>query len=176
MVHVRLRPYVESDAVLMFEAARESVKEAHPWMPWCHPTYQLSEAQDWIRNQIRLFADSAEYMFVMESDSGLYLGGCGLNQINSEHRCANLGYWVRSSRVGRGIATHAVKLLAEWAFSHTNLVRLEILSAVDNKPSQRVAESAGAVREGVLRKRLQIHGVWHDAVVFSITRAPRPAA
>jgi len=122
-----------------------------------------------------LFAESSEFMFVMESDNGLYLGGCGLNRINSEHRCANLGYWVRSSRVGQGIATRAVKLLAEWAFSHTDLVRLEILSAVDNKPSQRVAEKAGAVREGVLRRRLQSHGVWHDAVVFAITRDPPPA-
>jgi len=67
-------------------------------------------------------------------------------------------------------------LLSDWAFSNTDLVRLEIVAAVGNRWSQRVAEKVEAVREGVLRKRLLIHGIWHDAVVFSITRVDAPAA
>jgi hypothetical protein len=39
-----------------------------------------------------------------------------------------------------------------------------------------VAEKAGAVREGVLHKRLLLHGFCHDAVLFSITRSDAPAA
>ena len=45
-----------------------------------------------------------------------------------------------------------------------------VVFAVSNLPSQRVAEKAGAVREGVLRRRLLLHGVSHDAVMFSLTR------
>jgi len=60
--------------------------------------------------------------------------------------------------------------MRKWAFASTELVRLEILVAISNLPSQRVAEKAGAVREGVLRRRLLLHGVSHDAVMFSLTR------
>ena len=176
MSRVHLRPYTESHASSLLEAARESVVEVHPWLPWCHPHYQLSEAQDWIRTQSSAFANGSEFQFVIESSEGAYLGGCGLNQINSLHEFANLGYWVRSTQVRRGVATAAVQLLAQWAFSHTGLVRLEIVTAVNNRASQRVAERAGAVREGLLRKRLQVHGVWHDAILFSITRDAGPAA
>jgi RimJ/RimL family protein N-acetyltransferase len=34
--------------------------------------------------------------------------------------------------------------------------------------SQRVALKLGALREGVLRNRLVVHGQAHDAVVFSL--------
>jgi RimJ/RimL family protein N-acetyltransferase len=34
--------------------------------------------------------------------------------------------------------------------------------------NQRGAERAGTVREGILRKRLSINGVRHDAILFSL--------
>ena len=170
MSHVRLRAYTEAHAQSLFEAARESVAEVYRWLPWCHASYELSEAQAWIVGEQEQFEKRSSFQFAIESDQGLYLGGCGLNQINELHRFANLGYWIRSSRTRQGHASEAVRLLADWAFSNTELVRLEIVAAVGNRASQRVAEKAGAVREGVLRSRLQLHGVWHDAVVFSITR------
>src|SRR5262245_20936355 len=175
MSQVRLRAYTQAHAQSLFEAARESVGEVHRWLPWCHANYALSEAQNWIAGEQEQLDRRSSFQFAIESDQGLYLGGCGLNQINELHRFANLGYWIRSSRTRQGHASQAVRLLAEWAFSNTELVRLEIVAAVGNRASQRVAAKAGAVREGVLRKRLRIHGVSHDAVVFSITRA-MPAA
>ena len=86
------------------------------------------------------------------------------------HRFANLGYWVRSSAAGRGVAPAAVRLLADWAFRETDLLRLEIVAAVGNRRSQRVAEKAGAIREGVLRDRLLLHGQPHDVVIYAILR------
>ena len=83
---------------------------------------------------------------------------------------ANLGYWVRSSLAGRGIAAAAVRKLAPWAFEHTAVNRLEIVAAVANVRSQRVAEKVGAHRDAVLRKRALLRGAPTDAVLFSILR------
>jgi RimJ/RimL family protein N-acetyltransferase len=77
--------------------------------------------------------------------------------------------------VGRGAAVAAVRQVADWAFAQTELVRLEVVCAVGNVRSQRTAERAGAVREGVLRQRLLIHGQAHDAVMHSILRSEWPA-
>jgi RimJ/RimL family protein N-acetyltransferase len=73
---------------------------------------------------------------------------------------------------GQGIAPRAVEQLAKWAFSQTDLHRLEIVAALGNTRSQRVAEKAGAIREGILRGRLWLHSTPHDAVLYSITRTP----
>jgi RimJ/RimL family protein N-acetyltransferase len=66
-----------------------------------------------------------------------------------------------------------VRQLADFAFRTTDLVRLEIVCAVGNERSQRVAERAGAVREGVLRRRLVLHGEAVDAVMYSLVRPAR---
>ena len=104
------------------------------------------------------------------SVDGTYLGGCGLNQIDRINRRANLGYWVRSTATRQGVATGAVRALRDWAFEVTELVRLEIVVAVGNAASHRVAEKVGAVREGTLIRRLMLHGALRDASMFSLTR------
>ena len=75
---------------------------------------------------------------------------------------------MRTSAAGRGVATRATKLAARFGFAELGLNRIEIVAALDNVASQRVAERAGAVREGILRQRLSINGVPHDAVLFSL--------
>ena len=167
---IALRPYSLADVEAVWEAARESLAELTPWMPWAHSQYAIHETRAWIESQAAAFAKDIAYEFAIVSTGGRCLGGCGLNQIDRQNRRANLGYWVRTSATGRGIATAAVKLLRQWAFDRTDLLRLEVLVAAGNQRSLRVAERAGAQREGLLRKRLVVHGIVHDAVLFSLIR------
>jgi Acetyltransferases, including N-acetylases of ribosomal proteins len=169
-MRIFIRPYALADAPALFEAARESVAEVSLWLPWCHPGYRLEDAQTWIQAQVEAFANQTQFSFLIEDETARYLGGCGLNQINELHRMANLGYWVRTSAAGHGVAPRAVQAVAVWAFANTQLQRLEIVVAVDNTRSQRVAEKAGATREGILRSRLSYHNGRHDAVMYSIVR------
>ncbi|HQZ52831.1 MAG TPA: GNAT family protein [Thermoflexales bacterium] len=165
-----IRPYVMDDAAQLFEAATESIDTVYRWLPWCRPGYTLDEARAWVAEQTAAFEEGKEYEFVIVSPSGRFAGGCGIDLIDRTNRRANLGYWVRSSEAGRGAATDAARLAASWAFETLKLIRIEILAAAGNVQSQRVAEKAGAIREGTLRQRLLLHGVAHDAVIFSIVR------
>jgi RimJ/RimL family protein N-acetyltransferase len=168
---IHIRPYEPDDSAALYAAALESVAEVFPWLPWCRPRYSQAEAEEWTRSRPRLFKSGEAYDFVITDSSARFLGACGLNQINRDHRFANLGYWVRSADTGRGVAGTAVRHLAEFAFSSTDILRLEIVCAVGNTRSQRAAEKSGATREGVLRDRLFLHGRPHDAVVYSIVRS-----
>ena len=170
MAEVSIRPYDLNDVEKLYEAARESVAELQPFLPWCHPEYVIDEARSWIELQVDQFQSGKEYEFVIVATEGRFLGGCGLNGIDRENRRANLGYWIRSSDTRRGAATAATRLLVRWAFDNTNLNRLEIVVSATNLASLRVAEKAGAIREGTLRSRLLLHGIAHDAAVFSFVR------
>jgi ribosomal-protein-serine acetyltransferase len=166
-----IRAYEPEDAQALWEAVHESVAEVGQWLPWCHPQYSMAEADEWIRSRAPLAAEGREYTFAIVGTDGRFLGGCGLNQINRIHKFGNLGYWVRTSATRRGVATEAVRQLADFAFANTDLVRLEIVCAVGNDANQRVAERAGAAREGVLRHRLLLHGRSVDAVMYSLVPA-----
>ena len=171
MTVCRIRPYEPGDAEPLRDAARESTADVYPWLEWCHARYSMAEAVEWIASRAKLAAEGAEYTFAIVGADGRYLGGCGINQINRIHRFGNLGYWVRSSATGRGVAVEAARQVAEFAFRTTDLVRLEIVCATGNHRSQRVAEKVGALREGVSRRRLILHGEPVDAVMFSLVRS-----
>lgn len=164
-----LRPPTEDDTPHVFEAANSSRNEIGKWMPWCHAEYSLADAETWIRETI---ASSSEHSFVLWDESEEFcLGTCGLNDINTKHRSANLGYWVRSSHVGRGTAPAATLKVAQFAFDQLELVRVEIVVAVGNGASQRVAEKVQATREGIIRNGL-VHGEKAlDAWMFSLIPA-----
>ncbi len=167
---ISLRPYHNDFTTAMYEAARESIGSVSPWMPWLHDEYSLEVAAAWSERQQQSFDEGSAYEFMILDATERYLGGIGVNQIDLANPRGNLGYWVRTSAQNQGVATAATRLLVDWTFSNTPLVRLEVVVSVENAASLRAAEKAGAAREGVLRSRLLLHGRMHDAVMFSFVR------
>jgi ribosomal-protein-serine acetyltransferase len=119
-------------------------------------------------SQRRLGAGKEFSFLIVDPRSNQIVGNCGLDHVHETHRFANLGFWVRTSRTRQGGATEATELLSEFGFSALNLARIEIVVAVGNFASQRVAEKAGALREGLLRNRLVHRGAVRDAYMFSL--------
>jgi len=173
---VGIRPYTMEDIPAAYEATLASVKEIQPFLPWCHPGYTLHELRTWVETQIVQFQAGNDFEFVIVTNEGRLVGGCGLNSIDWDNRRANLGYWVRSLATRRGVAATATRLLARWGFENTKLNRLELIISTKNLASLRVATKAGAMREGILRSRLLLHGETHDAEVFSFIRRDFEAA
>jgi ribosomal-protein-serine acetyltransferase len=167
---ILIRPYRPDDVAPLYAAVRSSLAAIGQWQAWCHPGYSRGEAQAWVDRQVAAFPAGDAYEFVITSDDGRFLGGVGINSLDRLNRRANLGYWVRSDATGHGVATRATLLAAGWAFAHTDLDRLEIVAAVGNLASRRVAEKAGAALEGIARRRLRVGEVAHDAAVYAILR------
>lgn len=166
---VELRAPRRSDAAELYDAVRVSLPELLPWMAWAHPDYAEVEAAEWVRRAAHAFADGAEFQFVARAVATReVLGTVGLNAIDRLNRWANLGYWLRTDRVGEGLMTRSGALVAGFGFGELGLGRIEVLAAVGNHRSQAVAERLGALREGVLRRRLRVGDDVQDAVVFSL--------
>jgi RimJ/RimL family protein N-acetyltransferase len=76
---------------------------------------------------------------VIEND--LVLGVIGLNR--GRDRSAELHYWLRSDRTGRGYTTEAGARVMEWGVDNLGLERFTLWAGVDNRASRRVAEKLG---------------------------------
>jgi RimJ/RimL family protein N-acetyltransferase len=160
------------DVDAVFEAVHCSRAEISPWMPWCHQNYSKDDARQFIDRLPGAWQRGEEYAFgIFDAVSGELLGCAGLNFLDFPYRRANLGYWIRTDRTRQGTASTAARLLARAALEDLELERIEIVAAVDNRVSQRVAEKAGATREGVLRMRLRTRSGQTDAVCYSLIRA-----
>jgi RimJ/RimL family protein N-acetyltransferase len=170
-VMIELRYPTLEDAEPLTIAVRESLPELKPWMDWAEETYDVELARAWIGAQAQSREAGRAFEFLVTGPDGTILGACGINRISPPPlRLANVGYWIRSSVSGRGIACDAVRRLAHWALSSTRLNRLEIVVAVGNYRSRRVAEKVGAQFEGILRARLWTRGP-QDAFMYSLIRS-----
>jgi RimJ/RimL family protein N-acetyltransferase len=71
-------------------------------------------------------------------------------ELDREPGYGEIGYWVVADARGRGVATRAVRLLADWARDELRLTHIDVLPHKDNVASRRVAEKAGFVDTGEL--------------------------
>ncbi len=157
-----LREPVAADVGALLDGILSSVDELRPWLPWARADYDETDAQLWISGEL-----GDVHRFIMINEAGDLVGSCALNMIDTVNRRANLGYWLRSDQTGHGYATTATRLLVRHGLLTARLQRIEVVMSVHNDASRRVAERAGATYEGRARRRLRLHGVEHDAYVYS---------
>ncbi len=165
---VLLRLYRSRDLPDLHQAVRESLTQLKPWLDFATDDYTIDDSKRWLSECPQSWEAGTAFNFaITDAVTGQYLGGCGLNDFNTQRTNANLGYWVRTSRTRRGIATACTCLLARWGITELKLQRITIQIARPNRPSQRVAEKSGAVLEGILRNGMMVRDLMYDLVVYS---------
>lgn len=162
-----LRPFRPEDVQPLYYAVRESLQELKPWMSWATDGYTMITARDYIAITRARWEERTLYGFAITQGEEL-LGACTLSSIHPVYHFCNLGYWVRTSCHGQGIAGRAAKLAARFGFEHLGLIRVEIVVAVGNQASNRVAEKIGAHDEGVLLNRIVVGKSIYDAHMYSL--------
>jgi RimJ/RimL family protein N-acetyltransferase len=166
---VTLRPFQKDDASELFAAVRESLTDLEPWMSWAHDDYSVEDARSFIAITRARWEESTLYAFaITDTNSGGLLGGISLSHLHPVYHLCNVGYWVRTSRHGEGIAGRATRLATRFGFEYAGLVRAEIVIAVGNQKSIRVAEKLGAHYEGVLLNRMVVGTSVYNAHMYSV--------
>jgi RimJ/RimL family protein N-acetyltransferase len=144
---VSLRRWRESDAAEVARACADA--ETARWLPVPVP-YREVDGLAYVGGVVptEWFAGTVANVAVVDAADGALLGAAGLTRRSG---IGEVGYWTAPWARGRGVATRAALLHARWGMQELGLPRVELLADVDNAASQRVAEKAGFVREGVLR-------------------------
>ena len=162
-----LRPFRDEDATQLYRAVHESLKELKPWMSWANDGYTELTAREFISITRARWEERTLFAFAITRADEI-LGGCSLSSIHPVYHFCNVGYWVRTSCRGQGIAGRAAKLAARFAFENMGLIRAEIVVAVGNTASIRVAEKIGAHYEGILLNRMVVGKSIYDAHMYSL--------
>jgi RimJ/RimL family protein N-acetyltransferase len=132
----------------------------------------VDDARNWARRCIDAWndPDSEDFtigMFLRES--GRFLGGTGYHRANWDIPSLDIGYWMRSSEVGKGYVRETVEALTRVGFGQLGLRRLVITCASTNDRSRRVAEACGYQLEARLRNHDRMpDSSLRDTLVFSL--------
>jgi RimJ/RimL family protein N-acetyltransferase len=144
-----LRPKTPEDAEALTAACQDP--EIPRWTLVPSP-YTKADAERFIvASEVDAAAGRAVNLLAVDARDDRLLGSFSVMELDREPGYGEIGYWVAAEARGRGVATHAVRLLADWARTDLGLTRIEILPHRDNAPSRRVAEKAGFRDTGELK-------------------------
>ena len=137
-------------------------------MDWVQEDPQPLE--DWVERLRRFrarFDLGEDFVYgIFDRDEREVVGGTGLHRRVGPN-AFEIGYWIRESRAGAGLATEATAALARIAFEVCEVDRVELRIAPANERSLAIPRRLGFEHEGTLRRRLPDG---EDAVVFSMFR------
>jgi len=145
---VTLRPWRPDDAQAVFEACQDKAIGRHTYIP---QPYEFADAEGFIAKcaAARATGSTAVGFAIVDPETDEVLGSMSRPPLDG-HR-ASFGYWLAPAARGRGVATRALRLMADWTLATTDAIRLELYTDLDNPASGKVAERAGFAREGVRR-------------------------
>jgi RimJ/RimL family protein N-acetyltransferase len=132
--------------------------------------YRLEDAASHVEQEYVAGGDGGRRAEFVAEDvaTATPLGRVGLRF--GEPGAAEIGYWVDARARKRGVATIAVRAVCKWAVTTAGLELIQWRCEAGNIASRRVAEKAGFLIEGTLRKRRVRHGVRVDEWVGSSLR------
>jgi ribosomal-protein-serine acetyltransferase len=136
---LRLEPVSAIHAEGLYQAALASRAQLLPWMPWARDI-TLKSNREYVAEAEGCWTAGKEFHFAVTEDD-LVLGVIGLNRDGD--RSAELHYWIRSDRTGRGYTTEAGERILRWGAEQLDLQTFTLWAGVDNRSSRRVAEKLG---------------------------------
>ncbi|MGH7256130.1 MAG: GNAT family N-acetyltransferase [Nitrospirales bacterium] len=128
-----------------------------------HP-YTRTDADEWVAKADAHEGPTEQFAIVLDGDP---VGGIGLIRLRDiRHKTAEIGYWVGRTFWGRGIATEAVGLFADYVFRAFDVERLEATIFAWNPASACVLEKAGFECEAHLARALVKDGQVADGLLY----------
>jgi RimJ/RimL family protein N-acetyltransferase len=139
----------------MVAAVNSSLEQLRPWFPWAQQPATDDSVRAYLLEVERSWEEGTGFSFVGRerhdgapsgghggAPSGGIVCGCGLH-VRVGPGALEIGYWVRTDRTRRGIATSVAGALTRTAFSLPGVERVQIHCDQSNRPSAGVAAKLG---------------------------------
>ena len=137
---------------------------------WSHgPLPDLAAARTYYDGMVSGLAERRlfQWAVTLPADDRL-VGTVTLVNWDRANRRAEIGFIVRPSHQGRGLAADAVRAVLAWAFGPMGLHRVEADVEPPNAASLALLERLGFRREGLFRERWWTRGRWTDSVMLGL--------
>jgi RimJ/RimL family protein N-acetyltransferase len=137
-----LRRWADEDDSALLAAVSESAAELRLWMPWMTESPTLAGEREHVTASRRRWDVGEAYEFGIFAADGAVVGTIGLHRRVGPNAW-DIGYWVRTSYIRRGIATAAAGALTDTALGVPGTERVEIRCDEANVASAAVPRRLG---------------------------------
>lgn len=162
----RLRPWRAEDAGSLVKHANNpriasNLRDGFPY------PYTPQDAKKWLG----MVGDNREDIILAIEVKGEAAGGIGLHGHKDVYRYnGEIGYWLSERHWGKGIMTHAVSAMVEYAFTTTRWIRLFACIFENNTGSMRVLAKNGFIHEAVHKHAVMKEGRLMDEHLYALLK------
>jgi len=145
---VLLRRFTENDLENLFKGL------SHPdIIKYYGVSYDSLEST---KKQLDFFTDLEKnqtgiWWAVCSPDDKIFFGAGGLNNLDKEHRKAEIGFWLLTEFWGKGIMVETMPLICNYGFEILNLHRIEGIVESENTNCKRAMGKLGFNYEGTMQ-------------------------
>lgn len=164
---LELRTLHRGLAARIFQTVDAERAQLGRWLPWVHSTLGLPDTVRFLQNARDLFLQGGGiHGAIWYQDE--FVGMMALHVLSKADGVGNVGYWLSSRAQGKGIVTRLLAAFLTYCFDEWRLHRVELMCAVGNEASCRVAERVGFRLEGVLREARLVNGAYTDMKLYAL--------
>lgn len=87
---------------------------------------------------------------ICSGENNNFYGAIGINNLNTEHKKAEIGYWLLPEFWGKGIIKEAAEEVLNYVFDQLKLHRIEAFVETENSNSEKLLQKLGFKYEGTL--------------------------
>ncbi len=167
-----LRSGRSGDGPALHAAIETSLPDLFPWL-WFSARLSDAETLERVSREAHEKFAAREFFLwhAWEPDGETMIGMVDLHAIDWDVPSCEIGFWMRSSHAGRGLALEAVRAVIQVAWEHLGALRVEARCDTRNKRAWQLVERLGFEFEGVARHDdRDAAGVLCSTRVYALTR------
>ena len=152
--HFLIRPLTTDDLHPYFALVERNRKRLEDFFTGTvSRTRTLEDTQSFLAD-ITARAEARTYMpyVIVDGESNSLVGFLDLKNIDWSIPKSEMGAWMDAEYAGKGVATKAFQIFCDYCFQTFGFAKLFLRTHDSNLAAQRLAESSGFEREGVLRR------------------------
>lgn len=165
---IKLRAYKETEAEEVWKLIEEDGIKEYLMIATPFP-YSLESEKNFLK--MAMTSTGELFNFAVESlESGKYVGGCGISDVDRKNSVATVGLWLGKEYHGKGLGSDTLRTLCKFIFDEMNIHKIKLFYFDFNKVAKQCYDSVGFVEEGRLRKTIYRYGKYHDEIVMGLFR------
>ncbi len=161
---IELRAVARPDIGRFWEMIEQNRTHLARWLTWAESA-TFASTRAFLEEQIAQHGEGRVAVYGIWWH-GRLAGSIDLRNLEAPAEL-NVGYYLAAFACGHGVMNAALRALTAAAFETLGAYRIELVAALGNVESRRVAERAGFRFEGIARGRVIVRGALHDAAVYA---------
>lgn len=145
----------------LFELIDSDRDHLRSFLDFVDPSVDYTTQENYFKMKLTGVAKQTDALFFIALEDHL-IGCTDFHGIDLISKQAEIGYWLHSNYINKGIVSKVVKKLCDYAFTSLELNRLTIVADVENKPSNKVAVKNGFTFVGTQKQERVMYDTYRD--------------